>query len=233
MQQRIRLASWYPANYSYRPIYLEFNIMNLLFDFDGTLVDSFNCVMEKAILLAEEYNYRTIDFDKIETFREMSSKELIQFLKIPFYRIPKLIHIMRKHLRSEMHNLPPISDIYPVVEKLYNAKFSLGILTSNSVENVWMWLELHQMRRFFSFVHIESNYFSKKYLIKNTLKTYKLDKSETFYICDETRDIEAANKNDVKSVAVTWGYNSEKALLKYQPSFIAQNPEDILSIFGV
>ena len=207
--------------------------MYLLFDFDGTLVDSFNCVMEKAILLSEEFNYRKIKDDEIDSLRELSSKELIQFLKIPIYRIPKLIHLMRKHLHHEMHNLTPITDIYHVVKKLYDAKFSLGILTSNSVENVLMWLDMHKMRHFFNFVHIESNFFSKTYLIKKTLKTYNIDKFEAYYIGDETRDIEAANKNKVKSVAVTWGYNSEKALLKYQPSFIAQHPEDILQLFNI
>ena len=207
--------------------------MYLLFDFDGTLVDSFNCVLKKAMLLAEEFHYKKISEEDIESLRELTSKELIKLLDIPVYKIPKLIHHMRKHLRNEMQKLPPVADIHPVVETLYNAHFSLGILTSNSVENVSKWLESHHMQHFFRFIHSESNYFSKKYLLKKTLKTYKIDKTKTYYICDETRDIEAATKNDIKSVAVTWGYNSEKALLQYQPAFIARHPKDILAICGV
>jgi phosphoglycolate phosphatase-like HAD superfamily hydrolase len=49
----------------------------------------------------------------------------------------------------------------------------------------------------------------------------------------ETRDIEAAQSNDIYSIAVTWGFNSEKILLQHQPHYIARKPEDILAICGV
>ena len=35
----------------------EFN-MHMLFDSDGTLVNSFQCVVEKTNLLAEKFNFR-------------------------------------------------------------------------------------------------------------------------------------------------------------------------------
>ena len=189
--------------------------------------------MEKALLLADEFHFKKISPEEIEQCRELSSKELIKLLNIPIYKIPKLIHHMRKHLRHEMHKLAPVAHIRPVIESLYNADFSLGILTSNSVENVSKWLELYDMRHFFSFIHNESTYFSKKYLLKKTLKLYKIDKSITYYIGDETRDIDAATKNEMKSIAVTWGYNSENALLQYQPAFIARHPNDLLTILRV
>ena len=207
--------------------------MYLLFDFDGTLVDSFNCVAEKAILLSEEFSLKPFKREEIDNLRHLSSKELIKFLHIPIYKIPKLIYKMRQHLRNEIPNLPPFPDIYQVVEGLYHTESILGILTSNSVDNVSKWLELHNMRHFFKFIHTEPNYFSKRYLLKKTMGSYKIDKSRAYYIGDETRDIEAAKKNHIKSIAVTWGYNSETALEKYDPSFIANTPKDLLTILGV
>ncbi len=207
--------------------------MYLLFDFDGTLVNSFNCVIEKAILLSEEFKFRKIKEDEIDGLRELSAKELIKFLNIPMYKIPKLIRHMRQHLHNEIKNLTPVTNIYQVLEKLYNAKHTLGILTSNSVENVSMWLDLHKMQHFFKFIHMESHYVSKKYLLRKTIKKYKIDKSQVYYIGDETRDIDAANRNAIKSIAVTWGYNSEKSLLQFQPSFVAKNPGDLLTILGI
>lgn len=207
--------------------------MYLIFDFDGTLVNSFHCVIEKTILLSKEFNFRKIEEHETEGLRELSSKDLIKFLKIPFYKLPKLIYHMRKQLQHEMKNLNPVVNIYPVLEQLHNAHFSLGILTSNSIENVSMWLDLHQMQHFFNFIHVESHYFAKKYLLKKTIKKYQLDKSQTYYIGDETRDIDAANKNAIKSIAVTWGYHSEKTLLQFQPSYVAKNPEDLLTICGL
>lgn len=206
--------------------------MYLLFDFDGTLVDSYNCVLEKTKLLYGDLYFKDLNDADIEGLRDLSSREIIKFLKIPLYKIPKLIHEMRKHLHHEIQNLESFPGMYKVIEHLYNHHSKLGILTSNSADNVSKWLEINEMRQFFNFIHTESNYFTKRYVLKKMISYYKIDKSRAYYIGDETRDIDAARKNNVKSVAVTWGYNSEKALLKTQPSVIAKTPEDLLTLCG-
>lgn len=48
------------------------------------------------------------------------------------------------------------------------------------------------------------------------------------YVGDEVRDIDAAKAVGLISVAVCWGFNSRFALEKAQPSFIADNPEELL-----
>lgn len=204
--------------------------MFFLFDFDGTLVNSFNAIVEKSNLLADEFNFRKIADHEKEGLRNLSSKELMQFLGVPFYNIPKLIPLMRKHLTQAMPELAPVGNMPFIIEQLHQAGISLGILTSNSVENVKIWLDIHNMRHFFKFIHAEPQYFTKRYLIKKTLKKYRIDKSRAFYIGDETRDIDAASKNNIRSIAVTWGYNSEKALLQYQPSYLVNFPEELLAI---
>jgi phosphoglycolate phosphatase len=203
--------------------------MHLLFDFDGTLINSFDCVMQKAILLAEEHKFKKISTQDIEKLRDLSSTEIIRFFQIPTYKIPMLISQMRKHLHQEISTLMPISGMQEILENLYNAKFTIGILTSNSIDNVNSWLDINQLRHFISFVHTESRFFTKRRLIKKTLKKYNIERSKAVYIGDETRDIEAAKKNRISSIGVTWGYNSEAAIAKYQPTFIAKNPADIIA----
>jgi phosphoglycolate phosphatase len=108
-------------------------------------------------------------------------------------------------------------------------KISLGILTSNSLENVAAWLEHNKIQNLFSFIHVESNYFGKKHVLRKIIKAYQIDKSQAFYIGDETRDIKAAKECGIYSIAVTWGFNSEKILSQQQPHYIARKPEDILN----
>lgn len=204
--------------------------MHLLFDFDGTLVDSYRCVIEKTILLADQFRLRKIKEEEIDSLKDLSSKEIIQHLNVPLYKIPQLIYAMRNLLRLEMQHLHAVPGIMPMVEKLHQAGFSLGILTSNSMENVNAWLDKYEASAFFKFIHCESSYFSKKYLLKKILNKYRLDKANTFYICDETRDVHAATTCGISSIAVTWGYNSEKALLNYQPTHIAHQPADLLTL---
>lgn len=201
--------------------------MHILFDFDGTLVDSFECVMKKALLLAEEFSLKKIPEQELDRLRDLSSLDIIKLFNVSLYKLPALIGKMREHIRQEVPNLPPVAGIVDVLQRLYAEKFTLGILTSNSVDNVERWLNLNDLRALFSFIHSESNFFSKKQLIKKTLVQYQINKSQVIYIGDETRDIDAARKNKISSLAVTWGYNSEKILLKSEPTFIAKVPKDI------
>ena len=70
--------------------------MYLIFDFDGTLVDSFHCVVEKLILLADEFNFHKISPHEIDMIRDLPTKEIIRFLQIPLYKIPMIIYRIRK-----------------------------------------------------------------------------------------------------------------------------------------
>lgn len=204
--------------------------MYLIFDFDGTLVDSFQFAMQKACLLAETFNCKKINEQDIEQLRELSAQEIIKYLEIPIYRIPQLIFEMRKHFHNEIGKLSPVTNMIEVVNQLFAAKFPLGIATSNSVENVTVWLEQYAIQHYFNFIHSESFHLSKKDLLKKTLEQNNIEPSQAIYICDEARDLEAAKENKIMSIAVTWGYNSEKILQRYEPSFLAKKPEDIIAI---
>jgi len=204
--------------------------MHLIFDFDGTLVDSFDKVIEQLNILADEFNFKRIQQAEISALKNLSSKELIQYLKIPVYKIPSVLYRARKQISHAMPMLAPFVNLPQVLQKMHDASISLGILTSNSEENVTTWLEINNMKHLFDFIHIESNFFGKGRVISKVIKKYSMDKQHAFYIGDETRDIEAAKQNSIHSIAVTWGFNSEKILLQHRPDYIAKKPEDLLTI---
>lgn len=206
------------------------NNIHLIFDFDGTLVDSFHAVMGMFDRLADEFNFRKISSDEIDGLRDLTSRELVKYLQIPIYKIPSVLRSARKYMHSEMQTLLPVKNLPEMLQELHDMKIPMGILTSNSSENVIAWLERHKMQHLFNFIHIESSYFGKKRILKKILKAYKINKSQAFYIGDETRDIEAAKECDVYSVAVTWGFNSEKILSQHKPHYVVRKPEDILTM---
>jgi phosphoglycolate phosphatase len=204
--------------------------MHFIFDFDGTLINSFERIIEKFNLTANQFGLSPIHPDHIETLRDLSSKELIQHLNIPLYQIPRVILHARKALKEEIPTLSSFSNLPDILQKLHASNIHLSILTSNSMENVTTWLKIQGLDSYFHCIHTESYYFGKKRLLKNILKKYKIDKSKAFYIGDETRDIEAAKHNGIYSIAVTWGFNSEKALLQYEPHYLVRKPDELLNI---
>jgi len=207
--------------------------MHLIFDFDGTLIDSFHSAVEKLVFLADELNFRKVKQQELGSLRDLSSKELIRYLQIPIYKIPQVIFRARKEMQAEMPSLNSFFMLHETLQQLSTTGYSLGILTSNSVGNVSSWLRHHKMQHLFQFIHSEANYFGKTRLLKKIINQYKLDKSRVFYIGDETRDIEAAKQSGLHSIAVTWGFNSEKILSQHEPDFIARKPEDLLTILSL
>lgn len=207
--------------------------MYLIFDFDGTLVDSFPNAVEVFNLLAEDYGFRKIKADEIASLKDLNSTEFVKYLKVPIYKIPRVIYRARKEINKKMPELLPFDDIPRVLAGLQEMGFYLGILTSNSRENVEGWLEHNKMRHLFKFIHSESSFFGKGRVLRKICKAYGIDRSKAFYIGDETRDIEAAKQNGMRSIAVTWGFNSEWVLSRCHPEYLARNPEDLLVIFGM
>ena len=183
--------------------YAIISIMHLIFDFDGTLVNSFDGAIEKFNVLADEFSFKKISLDESLNLKDLSSQELVKYLKIPLYKIPRVLSKARKYMQDDISKLAPFLNLPQVLQTFHNANYSLGILTSNSKENVITWLETHQMKHLFNFIHSKSSYFGKNRVLKKILEKHKIDKSHAFYIGDETRDIEAAKQNNIYSIAVT------------------------------
>lgn len=205
--------------------------MYFIFDFDGTLINSLTVSIVVFNQLAQQYRFQTIQDSEIESLKELSSTELIKRLKIPLLKIPEIVLRARQQINSQISHLPPFPQLPTVLAQLRQLDCQLGILTSNSRENVKIWLHQHEMERLFSFIHSESSYFFKHRVLKRILKSHHIDPSQAVYVGDETRDIEAAKKNNILSIAVCWGVASEKILLSAKPDYIAHQPSDLLAIY--
>jgi phosphoglycolate phosphatase len=203
-------------------------MMHLIFDFDGTLVDSFDCVIEQFNQLSEHYKFTPINLAHKNELSHLNSKQLMALFHIPFYKMPAILFKARKSLHQHMTSLAPFKDIPETIEQLVKKGFILGIVTSNSEENVVSWLKHHQLYDYFDFIHAGSTYYGKRRALKKAMKLNKIE--HAMYIGDETRDIDAAKYANMFSMAVTWGFNSQETLSRHQPHAIAQTPKDIIKI---
>ena len=105
----------------------------------------------------------------------------------------------------------------------------MGILSSNSQENIEIFLKNHKLD-LFDFIHSTSKVWSKDTTLKKIISKYHIPLADMFYIGDETRDIIMAKKVGVKMAAVTWGYNSAAALSKHNPDFLLNSPQELLKL---
>jgi len=202
-----------------------------IFDFDGTIADSLHAAYEIFKQHAEEFKIQgKLDKYTKDDLRAMTSIEVIKNLKIRFWRLPSLIIKQRKYFHSIIPNINTYPDMCETLSKLKDSNIKLGILSSNSLENIKDFLSRNKLD-YFDFVYSEKSLFSKnKALIKIIKKENLHSKKNIYYVGDETRDIVAANKIKINSIGVTWGFNCRNVLQKLNPDYLIDNPADLLEI---
>lgn len=185
----------------------------IIFDFDGTLADTFYKAIEIINRDPEKYGIDNINPIEVTQLKDFSLKYIIREFNISLVKIPVFRRMITDSLEEEIKQVTPFEGIMEVLNKLKDKSMLLGIITSNKFSSVKTFLEHHKIK-VFDFVISEKSLFGKDKVIKKVLKEQNLDPDTTYYVGDEVRDVEAAKKAGVSSVAVTWGYNSEKLLKK-------------------
>jgi len=199
----------------------------IYFDFDGTLANSFALGVGIANNLAPKYGYRAVDYNKIDFYRGLSSQELLKEFRVPLLVLPIVAAHIKKDMSLNIDQLKPYDDIDILLKEL-SSKFYIGILTSNTVENVTRFLKNHNLHQYISDIRSELQLFGKHVALRKILNSHNIEKESLIYVGDETRDIDATKKLNICSIAVTWGFNSRVALEKIKPTFMADKVSEIL-----
>ncbi len=205
-------------------------MITFIFDFDGTLADSFQLNIQVYNQLATKYGYTTVSNDQVAEVRHHPVTELFTHTNIPKYKLPFLLKEGQQLFSQQLPQLPIIAGLPAVLTQLHHHSVTLGILTSNSQANAETFLTNHHILELFDFVEAELDLLGKAHKLTKLLKKYRLDSTQTVYIGDENRDIEAAHQARLPAGAVTWGFNSETALATVDPDFWIHQPPDLLEV---
>ena len=200
----------------------------LLFDFDGTIADTFEAAFAILNKLAVEFRFRPLDAADLEKARDMRTRQVMKFLKIPMSKMSRIARRGGEEIHARMPGIEPLPGMTALLRELRAAGFEMGIVTSNSEPNVRMFLEKHDIE-IFSFIRSSSKLLGKARELRQVMKTFKIKASDILFIGDETRDIEASQKAGIRIAAVTWGYNSRRSIEGMKPDYIFDKPEDLLA----
>jgi len=198
----------------------------IIFDFDGTIADTFSFAEKIGKDIANRYSI-TISSEEA---REVGFKTALLKSGFPLWHLSKTINEFKKRMSVNIVNdVEMINGIKPVLLSLYE-KYRLGILSSNSKQNIEKFLRRHNTYNLFEFIYSDSSVFGKHVVLKRLCKKLNIDKNKLIYVGDEDRDIYAANRLGIKSIAFSGGYNNESVLKKANPSYLVSSPEQILEI---
>lgn len=205
---------------------------HIVFDFDGTLVDSVDVVVKVYNELAIKYKFNTLNSNDYRMMMNLSLKEKIKALNVPMRRvllIKRFSQEFKNKYSVHLKSLRFFDGVVEVIKQLDEKGYTISIITSNSKANISEYME-HQGVSYFNQVMSSNGLFGKDKTLKKYMKDNQLHSSELMYIGDEVRDIQACKKTNVAVIAVTWGIDHREALVIERPDHLADEPKDILGI---
>ncbi|MCL5113139.1 MAG: HAD hydrolase-like protein [Patescibacteria group bacterium] len=201
---------------------------NYIFDFDGTIADSFWLIIDIAHNLTD--HPKLLNKQMINKLKNHSLSYLTLELGIPKYKWPLLLHKGRKQMKQRLFEIEIIPNMDLVIKNLFDHKHKLYILSNNSTQNLKQFLSRYDLLQYFNKVYGNVGLLGKARYLDKVIKDNQLQRGEVVYVGDEIRDIVASQKVQIKIAAVTWGFNSRSALKKHHPDYLINNPLDLLKI---
>lgn len=157
-----------------------------------------------------------------------------QELGIPIWKAPFLLARGRRMMRRRMQHIEVFEGLGEVLERLHNDTDTiLIVMSSNSAPTINSFLKRKGLDMYFSQVIGNAGLFKKAHILRKLVERNNFKHDTTYYVGDEVRDIDAANKAGVRSIGVTWGFNDISLLGKHGADKLVETPAELGVYLGL
>lgn len=204
----------------------------LVFDFDGTLIDS-NYLIDLTIReTSKKILGKEIDQEKINKVWGKVLTE--QMMDLDPERVDELSEFYSDYYRKHRDEFTTIFDgIKEMLDELINLDCKLAIVTNKGTGGLEHGLEMFQINDYFKMALSKSDVDKKKphpeglFRVMNFLGAKP---EEVLFIGDSIHDIECGQNAGVDTVLVSWTVIDLEALLKLKPTYVIDTPNDLVQI---
>lgn len=208
----------------------------IIFDMDGTTVDTIDGIMYSMNLVLEEANFPTHSVDKYKQFIGNGLRKLVYRALPEDHRteeeVDKYFKLM---IKSYEKNWEYKLELYNGIPELLDALTNKGIklsINTNKVDNVAKII----VDKYFSKWKVDYTLgdipgFPKKPNPAGAIKIMDalgVKAQECIYVGDSEVDVETAINANIKSVAVTWGFREKDKLMK--ADYIIDHPMELIEL---
>lgn len=209
----------------------------LIFDMDGTLIDSREGVLASLATAIESYN---ISYDK-KRLPEMIGPPfgigLKNIFNIDVNKYPGIIARYRDTYRAMGWNKYKVyDDIIDVIKELKKRGYKIILGTSKPIEFAEKILKQMDCLKYFDFIGAaasDTERATKEEVLEWVIEEYRINnkKYQAVMIGDRMYDILGARAVGIDTIGVLWGYGSKEELQKYGAKYIIKTPKELLEFF--
>jgi phosphoglycolate phosphatase len=203
----------------------------ILFDYDGVLADTLDDLIQFGQIACDKLNIK-----HVVTENDLSNLDVMSFstfgraCEVPEHLNDDFVKISLT-LFAEKTTPPNIFAGISEVIKYFSTNHKLGIVTTNSSQNVNAFLAQHGLAEFIHALYGVDTAGTKAQKILLAQNQFMNGQANSiFMIGDSLSDIRSAKEAAVTSIAVTWGHQSLEKLRTGNPDFVIDSPSQLIEI---
>jgi phosphoglycolate phosphatase len=200
-----------------------------IFDFDGTLADSFPFLLSVFNQIADEHGFRRLDLSQVERLRHYDTRAMMRHVGMPAWKLPLAAASFKSLMRENAGQVRLFPQVDTVLRELALCDIKLTIVSSNAEDNVRRVLG-PELAPLISQYECGMSIFGKTARIRKVVKRAAVAPAAALYIGDQATDAEAARKAGVAFAAVHWGFAPIEVLRKVDPEHEFDLPASLAAI---
>lgn len=202
-----------------------------IFDFDGTLADSWPFFLSVFNDIADQHGFRRIDADQAERLRHYGPRDIMRHVGMPAWKLPFASRSFIDRMRLATGQVALFHGIGQALRELDHAGMRLAVVSSNAEDNVRSVLG-PELAGLMEHYECGMSIFGKAARIRKVLRQAGVPPAQAVYIGDQTMDADAARRAGIGFGAVSWGYAPIEALRRVVPECEFATPGDLLSLLS-
>lgn len=202
---------------------------HLLFDFDGTLVDSLAIGMKAFNIIGRRRGFPAIEPQDLDHLMRMPIRDRFRHYGVPMVQLPALAVEFYREYKRLLVDLDFFDGIPEMLVKLKEAGCQLSVMSSNDPEIITTFMDCHGMNVFHRIIG-SNRLFGKDRMIRRYMRREKIAPDQILYVGDELRDIEACKRAGIPIIWVSYGFDHQELVTRAQPEFEAHSPGEVMEI---
>ncbi len=204
--------------------------MTIIFDFDGTLADSLTVMLDiYNNQIAPQWNLRPVMAEDWHILRQSSFTKGMRTIGVKPHQLAKILNEGRRLVKSRSSDIKLFPGAAKLIKQLAGDGHDLYVLSTNDqavINDVFKAAGIDDCIT----VLKSPRLFGKAGALRRLVRQLGVQPGDVWMVGDELRDMSAAKRVGLKSLAVTWGFQPEITLAAYQPTAIAHKLSDIPGI---
>ncbi len=200
----------------------------VIFDFDGTLADTYPWFVGVMNGVADRYRFRRVAEHEVDTLRGQSARQVIAHLGVASWKLPFIARHIRSLAARDSSQIPLFDGIHAMLLRLKQEGYVLAIASSNSERNIRRTLG-PETAALITHYACGAGLFGKATKFRRLAKEAHIPHRQCICIGDEIRDAEAAREAGMAFGAVAWGFTNPDALQAQRPASLFRHLDEIIA----